>query len=70
MDTDPLQDRLFHEHGVEVPILPWPRPPRRLVRVSTHVYTGEAEIARLAAALPALLAAEKGSDPFSGRKGV
>ncbi len=35
---DPLQDELLKEHGVEVPIVPWPAPPKRLLRVSAQMY--------------------------------
>ena len=51
---DPLQDELF-ARGIEVPIVPWPRPPRRLVRVSAQAYNEAAEYRRLAAALRDLL---------------
>jgi isopenicillin-N epimerase len=53
---DPLQDRLREEAGVEVPILPWPAPPRRLLRISAALYNASADYERLAVALPALLA--------------
>ncbi|WNG44997.1 aminotransferase class V-fold PLP-dependent enzyme [Archangium minus] len=52
---DPLQDRLFFEHHIEVPITPWPRPPHRHVRVSAQLYNSHAEYQRLAEALEALL---------------
>lgn len=52
---DPLQDRLLLEHGIEVPVVPWPRPPRRHVRVSAQLYNAPAEYAHLADALEALL---------------
>jgi isopenicillin-N epimerase len=35
---DPLQDRLLREIGIEVPVIPWPAPPQRLVRVSAQLY--------------------------------
>jgi isopenicillin-N epimerase len=54
--TDPLQDRLF-ERGFEVPIVPWPHPPRRLIRVSAQLYNTVAQYEALAAALPKELAA-------------
>lgn len=50
---DPLQDALREEHGIEVPILPWPAPPRRLVRISAALYNVIGEYERLAAALRA-----------------
>jgi isopenicillin-N epimerase len=35
---DPLQDTLLAEHAIEVPIIPWPAPPKRLLRVSAQLY--------------------------------
>jgi isopenicillin-N epimerase len=50
---DPLQDELFAK-GIEVPIIPWPDPPRRLVRVSAQVYNERADYERLVEALGAI----------------
>ncbi|MFL5351145.1 aminotransferase class V-fold PLP-dependent enzyme [Archangium sp.] len=55
LGLDPLQDRILFEHGIEVPITPWPRPPHRHVRVSAQLYNSHAEYQRLAEALEALL---------------
>jgi isopenicillin-N epimerase len=52
---DPLQDRLFREWRIEVPITAWPRPPQRHVRVSAQAYNTHAEYQILAEALEALL---------------
>ncbi|MCP3977402.1 MAG: aminotransferase class V-fold PLP-dependent enzyme [bacterium] len=52
---DPLQDRLLFEHGVEVPIVAWPRAPHRLVRISAHLYNDLDDYRALAAALQSLL---------------
>jgi isopenicillin-N epimerase len=52
---DPLQDRLFHEHHIEVPVIPWPQAPRRHLRVSAQVYNTHIEYQTLAEALEALL---------------
>lgn len=52
---DPLQDRLLFEHRVEVPIVPWPRPPHRLLRISAHIYNELDEFRALAEALRAVL---------------
>jgi isopenicillin-N epimerase len=52
---DPLQDALREEAGIEVPIVPWPGPPHRLLRISAALYNTMADYERLAVALPALL---------------
>jgi isopenicillin-N epimerase len=49
--TEPLQDRLLQEYGIEVPIVPWPAPPKRLVRTSAQLYNSLDEIRYLAQAL-------------------
>jgi isopenicillin-N epimerase len=51
---DPLQDRLLAEHGIEVPIIPWPAPPKRLLRISAQLYNSLPQYERLAGALRAL----------------
>jgi isopenicillin-N epimerase len=53
---DPLQDQLLAEHRIEVPIVSWPRRPRRHVRISAQLYNTPAEYTRLADALESLLA--------------
>jgi len=35
---DPLHDLLLHKHCIEVPIMDWPAPPRRLLRISAQAY--------------------------------
>lgn len=56
---DPLQDSLLEEFGIEVPVIPWPAPPKRLLRISAQVYNSDAEYIALADALEILLAREK-----------
>ncbi len=56
---DALQARLFDEWGIEVPVITWPRAPRRLVRISAQLYNHREQYARLAAALDKLLADER-----------
>lgn len=55
-ELDPLQNSLLERFGIEVPIIPWPAPPRRLVRVSIQLYNTPAHYQRLAKALLELLA--------------
>lgn len=55
--SDPAQDALLGRFGIEVPIYPWPAPSRRFLRLSAHLYNTAADYERLAAALPAIVAA-------------
>ncbi len=55
LKTDPLQDALLFQHRIEVPIVPWPRPPKRLCRISAQLYNDLDQVRRLAAALVELL---------------
>jgi isopenicillin-N epimerase len=52
---DPLQDALLLEENIEVPIVPWPHPPRRVLRVSAQLYNTIEDYERLADALAARL---------------
>jgi len=52
---DPLQEELFEQH-IEVPIFPWPAPPKRVLRVATPPYATLRDVEQLAAALPSLAA--------------
>ena len=54
-----LQQRLFDEFRVEVPIPAFPAWPKRLVRISAHLHNAEADYRRLAEVLPAALATER-----------
>jgi isopenicillin-N epimerase len=53
--VDPLQQRLFDAHRIEVPIMTWPRAPQRHVRVSAQAYNERSEYEALARALVAEL---------------
>jgi isopenicillin-N epimerase len=53
--ADPLQDLLRTEHGIEVPIIPWPAPPKRLLRISSQLYNSPAQYELLARALREVL---------------
>ena len=47
----PLQDALRLKHRIEVPIMPWPSPPKRLLRVSAQLYNSLPQYELLAKAL-------------------
>jgi isopenicillin-N epimerase len=53
---DPLQPRLFEQWHIEVPVMSWPAPPRRLIRISAQLYNTREQYARLAEALSKELA--------------
>lgn len=46
-----LHVRLLEEHGIEVPIVTWPRWPGRLVRISAQAYVALSDVDKLADAL-------------------
>ena len=46
--NDPLQDSLLFDSSIEVPVIPWPAPPHRLVRISSQLYNTEAQYRLLA----------------------
>ncbi len=54
--ADPLQDELLEQFGIEVPVIPWPAPPQRLLRVSGQVYNQDGDYEALGRALRTLLA--------------
>ena len=58
---DPLQARLFDAWRIEVPVITFPAPPRRLVRISAQLYNAREHFARLAEALGKELTAERGA---------
>jgi len=53
--TSPLQAALGARYAVEVPVVPWPAHPQRLVRFSVAPYTTAAELDTLARGLRTLL---------------
>lgn len=53
--SDLDQDRLRLEHGIEVPIIPWPAPPKRLLRISAQLYNSLPQYERLAQALAQII---------------
>lgn len=52
---DPLQDWLWHRHKMEVPVIPWPAPPGRVLRVAAQLYNSLPQYERLAEVLPQAL---------------
>ena len=55
MSPEALQDRLFFEHGIEVPLMPWPDPASAVLRVSAQLYNTIEDYERLKLALDAVL---------------
>ena len=49
--TDVLQTHLMEKHGIEVPIIPWPAPPKRLLRISAQFYNSLPQYRLLAEAM-------------------
>ncbi len=60
---DPIQGRLFDDWGIELPIMRWPAPPRRLLRISVQLYNAPEQYVRLAEALRKELVAERSAPP-------
>ena len=52
---DPLRGRLLREHGIEVPVFPWPTPPQRLLRISAQLYNSLPQYERLVEVLKKVL---------------
>ncbi|MEN9581728.1 MAG: hypothetical protein RJA70_4737 [Pseudomonadota bacterium] len=52
---DPLQFELREQHGFQVVVSPWPRPPARVLRVSAQLYNSLGEYQRLAGVVKGLL---------------
>lgn len=48
---DPLQDELLAQHRIEIPVVPWPASPKRLIRFSAQLYNSLPQYETLAAAL-------------------
>jgi len=52
---DALQNKLVADYRIEVPVIPWPAPPKRLMRISAQLYNSLPQYELLAAALQAEL---------------
>lgn len=52
--ADPLHDRLRDEFGIEVPVIPWPAHPKRVMRVSGQLYNDPGDYEALADALASI----------------
>jgi len=48
---DPQQEVLYDRFHIEVPIVPWPAPPKRLIRIAAQAYNRPEHCERLVAAL-------------------
>lgn len=48
---DPLQDKLLQRWNIEIPIIPWPAHPKRLIRISAQLYNELSHYELLANAL-------------------
>jgi isopenicillin-N epimerase len=48
---DPLEKILYERHRITVPVIPWPDPPLRLVRISGQIYNSPEQYGYLARAL-------------------
>jgi isopenicillin-N epimerase len=62
---DPWQDWLLERHRIEVPVIPWPAPGQRLLRISAQLYNKKADYELLAEALRELLTRRRGEAPLN-----
>jgi isopenicillin-N epimerase len=54
---DPLQDKLLRDYKIEAPVIPWPKLPKRLLRIAAQLYNSLPQYDRLAGALKDILGA-------------
>ncbi|MFQ5671066.1 MAG: aminotransferase class V-fold PLP-dependent enzyme [Acidobacteriota bacterium] len=55
LDQDPLQEALLARYRIQVPVIAWPEPPRRLIRISSQIYNQLDQYRVLARALAEIL---------------
>lgn len=67
-DAHALATHLFTQHAIEVPIIPWPSQPARLIRVAWHLHARATDLTRLTTVLPSALA--RSSDATSCKTGT
>ncbi len=56
---DPLQEKLLRDYRIEVPIIPWPVYPKRLLRISAQLYNSLPQYEKLADALQEILPSDQ-----------
>jgi isopenicillin-N epimerase len=56
-ETDPLQDRLFRDFNIEIPVIYWSTPARRFIRISAQLYNSVDQYRYLATYLPGCIPA-------------
>ncbi len=54
-DNDPVRRELLERYKIEVPVIAWPHPPKRLIRLSAQIYNKPDEYEALAGALNRIL---------------
>jgi isopenicillin-N epimerase len=52
---DPLQHKLRVDYRIEVPVIPWPAPPKRVLRISAQLYNSLPQYSLLAEAISGML---------------
>jgi isopenicillin-N epimerase len=50
-DAESLQRALFERHRIEIPVICWPAPPKRLIRISAQIYNAVEQYTLLANAI-------------------
>jgi isopenicillin-N epimerase len=54
--ADELHDQLFDRHQIELQVMPWPKSPQRVIRISAQIYNNFEQYQQLAAVLEQMLA--------------